>query len=239
MVPVWSASGSFAAVIAVQFLWFFLVALGRVSVGRALRHLAVGGAAGIPLGLFFDLAIGKYASLFHYANFPTTGGFMLVNGIFSYGLAIATVLSLQAEELPPWPGGRKGIALLAASLAFSLALLMPVDQMPPLAGMFLLGALVLLFTEALGLASGRMGYMAQAWRGRFRPATRIWLFSVVTGLVYETANHAFGLWVWENRFPTPAVNLLLIVLLGYFVLLLPIFTFSAVLSGLNQLARGK
>lgn len=241
MVPDWSAYANFAAVIAVQLLWFIFVSLGRVTVRRAFINLALGGAAGVPLGFFFDLVIGKFASIFHYTGIPITLCFMLVNGILSYGLAIATVLSAGYEALPVRGSGRRAIASLVAAAAFSLAVLLPVHRMPPIAGMFLLGAMVLLFSEALAMACCRLGYIAQVGEGRFRPALRLWIFSGATGLVYEAANSIFDLWTWENRFPTPLANLVMVVLLGYVVLLLPIFTFAALLagSGMDQFARGK
>lgn len=239
MTSLLSAYGNFAAVVAVQLLWFVVVSIGRVSIREGIRNLAVGAAAGIPLGLFFDLVIGRYASIFHYADFPTTSSFMLANGILSYGLAIAAVLSFQQDVLPPREGHRKWLALLAASLAFSLALIFPVDRLPTVAGMFLLGALILLFSEALCLVFGQTGYILQAMLGTIGPMVRVWVFSIATGLVYETANYAFALWVWNNHFPSRAINFALIVLLGYFVLLLPIFTFAGTssASGLNKLPR--
>lgn len=220
---------NFVLVVGAQLLWFLVVALRYRSLSRAPAHLALGAAIGIPVGAVFDVAIGKFHAIFHYAGLEMQGPFVLVNAIFSYGLAIATVLARGVEPMPRFRGRRRRMALLAASFLFVLVVWLPLDRWPPIAAMFLAGAIILAFAESVCLAMGRKGALALFVEGRWSPAATIWAFSVVTGLVYELANYFFPLWIWINQAPTPAGNLALIVAFGYFVLFYPIFAIVGIL----------
>lgn len=220
---------NFAAIIVVQLLWFLLVALRSGTLPAVPRHLAIGAIAGLPLGAVFDVAIGKFGNVFHYAGLELSGPFVLLNAILSYGIAVATVLSIGGTKMPPYEGRRRRPAMIAASVMLAVAIWLPIESLTPITTMFLLGALVLVFSEALSIAAASRGYLYQLIFGSARPMVRIWVFSVSTGLVYEVANYLFPLWVWINRTPTPSGNFLLIVIFGYFVLFFPVFTVAALL----------
>lgn len=234
---------NFVAVIAIQFLWFAFITLTRGSLSAAPRRLVIGALVGLPVGLVFDVAIGWAGSIFHYAGLELKGSFLLLNSLLSYGLAIATVLTMNVGGMPPYVGRHRRLALAVACLALVVLslplLLIPVDARSPMEAMLLIGASVLAVSEVVALLSGRTGYLLQFAEGRWKPALRIWLFAIATGVVYEITNHFFPLWVWANQSPTPIVNMLLIVVFGYFVLFLPIFSLMGILRsyrGKNSLA---
>ena len=218
----------FVAVIAIQFVWYCLVSILRGTASSFFRRLAIGALAGIPIGVAFDIAIGQAASIFHYSGLELHGSFLILNSIFSYGLAVATVLSMRVGDTPPQVSGRWAIALGGTCLAVLLSIPLALGNLSAAVAMLLAGALILALTEAAAAAVGRQGYICQLAFGRGVPAAQILTFSALTGLVYELANHFFPLWVWTNQVPTPTGNLILIVLFGYFVLFIPIFTIAGV-----------
>lgn len=230
---------NFVAVIAIQFLWFAFITLTCGSLSAAPRRLMIGALVGLPVGLAFDLVIGWAGSIFHYAGLELKGPFLLLNSLLSYGLAIATVLMMNVGCISPYVGRHRRLAFAFACLALALLslplLLLPVDARSPILAMLLIGASVLAVSEVVALVLGRTGYLLQFAEGRWNPALQVWLFAIATGVVYETANHFFPLWVWVNQSPTPAANMFLIVVFGYFVLFLPIFS----LVGIVRSYRGK
>jgi hypothetical protein len=214
---------NFAIVVGAQLLWFILLIAARGLFPKAPRLLAVGALAGIPLAAIFDIGIGRFGNIFHYAGLEFGGLFVLLNAILSYGTAVATAAAIPVGAMDDYMGDLRRIALATASFAFAVAIWLPLDRWPPAAGMFLLGALILIATEAFCLAFGAKGYLIQVLEGRWVPLARIWAFAAATGVIYEAVNRYFPLWVWVNRSPTPAINLLMIVSLGYFVLFYPVF----------------
>jgi hypothetical protein len=215
---------NFAAVIAVQLMWLTSVTLAQGAMSALPRRLALGAIAGLPLGIVFDVIIGNAASVFHYSGMELEGSFLLLNSVLSYGLAVATVLTVNARGLPRSTGRRPWFVLAGAGVATAIGFFLLLQGRSPMVTMFLVGTLVLIASEGAAHAMGRQGYVQQLASGRWRPIARIWVFSVATGAVYELANHFFPLWVWANKSPTLAGNMLLIVAFGYFVLFVPIFT---------------
>lgn len=81
----------FAVVISVQLGIFLVVAYRQGVSGRRLwRILGRSLLIGIPFGIGFDIIVGEYAGLFNYV-LGVNPLFLLVNGLLSYGLMIATV----------------------------------------------------------------------------------------------------------------------------------------------------
>lgn len=222
---------NFVIVVGAQLLWFIALTAARGSFRSAPRLLGAGALAGIPLGAIFDIGIGRFGDIFHYAGLEYSGLFVLLNAVFSYGTAVATAAVIPVGVMDDYSGPLRRLALVTASLAFALAIWLPLDRWPPVGAMFLLGALILIATEGLCLALGRKGYLAQLLEGRWSPVVRIWAFAAATGVIYELANRYYPLWVWVNRSPTPAFNLLMIVSLGYFVLFYPIFAAAGLIEG--------
>lgn len=90
---------NFAVLILVQLLLFLLVAysLKRKPIDW-LRTLGIGILIGIPFGLSFDLALGKFFGLNSYIlGFGLF--FLTVNAVLSYGLFTATVLLLRKTSI--------------------------------------------------------------------------------------------------------------------------------------------
>jgi len=53
---------------------------------------------GLPFGVVFDLAVGEYAGVYDYQGIGFTFPFLAINGIFSYGLMIATAVLLYSNS---------------------------------------------------------------------------------------------------------------------------------------------
>lgn len=80
----------FVIVITIQFIAFFGFYFYTKTDTKALPLLMKSCLVGIPFGVVFDLVIGHYAGVYTYAlgfSWP----FLLINGMFSYGLMMATV----------------------------------------------------------------------------------------------------------------------------------------------------
>ena len=79
-------------VIFLQLVIFVAAVFARkVSRRRVARYLLFGLIFGLPFGIAFDLVIGKYLHVFTY-TLGFTWPFLVLNGLFSYGLFTATVL---------------------------------------------------------------------------------------------------------------------------------------------------
>lgn len=221
----------FVAIIFVQFAWFGLVGYVSGTASAMPRNFIAGAAAGIPLGVIFDLPIGQLGNIFHYVGVEYNGTFLLLNAVFSYGVAIATALSLSPgrDEMSAGKVSSR-MALLAGALLLATFLLLLVQVWSSLTSMFIIGGTVLVLTELAYLLAGRKFYISQFIRGNPRPVLRVYVFSVSTGIVYEGANLLFPLWTWVNGQGGQALNLLLIVGLGYFVLFYPMFAFAGLIN---------
>lgn len=91
MSEAWS---NFGILLLVQFLIFLSFAFYEKKLTKIGDILGKGILIGIPLGLFFDLVVGKFLGLSIYAlGFGAL--FLLPNGAFSYGIFAATILLLR------------------------------------------------------------------------------------------------------------------------------------------------
>lgn len=89
---------NFAAIICIQLVLFLAVAVYQKRLSDVPSILVHGLLIGIPLGLGFDLIVGKYLGLSSYVlGFGPL--FLLFNALLSYGLFAATVLLLKHMRL--------------------------------------------------------------------------------------------------------------------------------------------
>jgi hypothetical protein len=214
----------FLLVVSLQFIWFLVVSYiycKRIQ----WKYLAVGILIGIPIGAFFDLAIGKFGNIFDYFGLEKSHFFMLINGMISYGISVATVMCVKTDNITSCKA-RPIIGLLIASTAISISQIPLFSGLSSIAAMFLYGAVLVLTIEALCVVFGFKGYTYLAIQGSPKPMLKISIFSALTGLIYELSNYAFPLWNWKNDYPSDFINVVLIITLGYYVLLLPLFTIS-------------
>lgn len=186
-------------------------------------------ALGLPLGLIFDVVIGRFSFVFTYEPFVPTWMFYLLNGLFSYGLAVATV-SLIPEKLPQH-SSRKNLQYTLPITALCLILMLRPFMLPDLVALFVRGALVLAIAESAAIWCRIQGPFTLAAKGHLSPLVRLWVFSVILGLVYETANAVFPVWRWR---PLDGISYLfhetIMILAGYFVLAYAIVIFIHITS---------
>lgn len=226
---VWS---NFALLVAAQLLVFvFTSILTRGSLPKAVRILWVSCLLGVPFGLVFDLLIGKYHAIFSYNALLHSWTFLLLNGIASYGLAIGTVWQLPATMRSLAVTRFKGLAAFLIILAIVTAALLPVQSIPVAAVVLIVGATILVASEALAILWGKEAPLVALANGRIKPFVVVWIASVLIGLVYERVNQAVGIWIWGEVPPIPHwAYRSVIVALGYFVLLHPMFVITRLVN---------
>lgn len=186
-------------------------------------------ALGLPLGLIFDFLIGRFSFVFTYETFFPTWMFYLLNGILSYGLAVATV-SLIPEKLAQLPS-RKNLQCTLPIAGLCLILLLQPFRLPDLVALFVRGGLVLAIAESAAIWRRVEGPLTLAAKHHFSQLVRLWIFSVILGVVYEASNAVFPVWRWR---PLDGVSFpiyeTIMVLTGYFVLAYTIVIFIHISS---------
>jgi hypothetical protein len=204
-----------------------LAAIRRVAPKEALLLLACAMLPGLPLGLLYDHVIGDRQSVFNYVQTPAPEIFWVLNGMLSYGAAIATA-ALFDVQLPAHHSTRFklfGVALFVLTAAVMvLLLIMPIHGVT---AMFVWGVLLILSAEGLAALFGRVGPFSALLRASVRPAATLWASSVMLGAFYELLNAAFPLWRWHARSEIGSWGAEgLVIGLGYVVLLQPMLVLS-------------
>lgn len=211
---------SFAQVVSVQALWYAIVCrFVGISTRDAARSSIVCGLVAIPFGLGFDLFIGTYGNIFRYIHFDQKAIFLVANSFFSYGLAIATVRVVPILPEPVNQCGLNSIAIIPLVCALLGILLVATQGFRAPIAMYLAGALIVVASESLLACVARRGPLMLLLLGMTAPFWRLLVLSIVTGIIYETANYSSPLWFWINGDPPSVSGSLQIVFLGYFVLL--------------------
>jgi hypothetical protein len=218
---------NFAIIITIQLCWFLIVSLLRRDT-HFYKKLFNGLLVGIPIGIFFDLIIGRFSNIFNYHGLENSHLFMIANGSLSYGIAIATAnVFNKSSSFIENEFSRISMFLISLA-AFSMILVVPLTNLSPLFSMFILGGLIIVCIEFLAMSFGICGPILLLTKRNCSGFISGLLFCWVTGIVYETANYIYPLWRWENQFPSSSINLFLIVFLGYYVLFHPIFTINRI-----------
>lgn len=184
---------------------------------------------GLPYGLIMDSFVGFRAGIFDYGGLENSTWFLLMNALLSYGIAIGTAFN-YTSVLARMPRIHRKHSYLYLILASStLFLHSRMSGTTPLIDMFLLGAVILFISDfALVASHGRAVLIAPFSVPR---AFGVLLgFCILTGVVYEATNYIVSLWTWKNDLPSAEINLILVVLLGYFVLMLPMIVLASVFS---------
>jgi len=224
---------NFWFVILVQFIWFIVVFIKMKAQPSFLLCLVIGLVLSIPYGLAMDQIVGEKNRIFSYYGREDSWSFLLLNWIFSYGLAISTVF---AAGLADFHSRKLPIIFLACLVLFVLlieTIYQTVSLEFTLLRMFVLGAILISAAEVAINASGRVGLLRSM--PHLMPAFwKFWIFAILTGLVYESANHLFPLWKWENAAPSTSVNLALVVLFGYCALLYPMIAMQVVFEAIKR-----
>lgn len=210
---------SFWIVLAIQALWYtVLCKYFQIPAKASLKNMVLCGFYAIPLGLAFDLLIGEYSNVFNYVEFPNRSAFLLANWFFSYGLAIASVHVLPRLKPHASTKSQRLIGVILFLVAIIGLLKLPSIRLLTLHTMYLAGGLILFAGEAAMVIFGERGPIQLLTRGIYGPFLRLLAFSVLTGLIYESANHIAPLWIWNEQSPSRYIIEAQIIGLGYFVL---------------------
>jgi hypothetical protein len=223
---------NFAFLIAIQFAVVAALLLYRaIPLRRAALILLRSALFGLPIGVCFDLLIGKYNTVFSYYPTPDVWTFYVLNAALSYGAAIATAWIVPGRLQPAKQAGLAWLTWLLFFASAALLLFLPVNRLPTLVVMFVGGGLVLVMAECAAAVASLEGAMLAALHGRPAQALRLWAIGIAVGAIYELANTVFPVWRWQ---PLPGLSHgmheLLIVTLGYVVLFYPLFVATRILE---------
>lgn len=220
-------SVAFWTVILAQAIWFVVVTAYCGNSKKLLQFLISGIALGVPYGLIMDSLVGYRSGIFNYGGLEASIGFLLINALLSYGLAISTMFNFTSWLSSGLELNRRFSYLFLLIGSALLFVHSRYGGTHALADMFSLGVIILSFSDAVLLIySGRsLLYNLVRLQGAI---FRLGCVSVATGAAYEIANAIAGLWFWENDFPNEYINLLMIVVLGYHVLLFPMLVLAII-----------
>jgi hypothetical protein len=212
----------FVAVVSLQLCVFLALAIYcRIAPRKILQIMVKSASLGIPLGLCFDFIVGRYNTIFGYYPFSPPLMFYLLNGMLSYGLAIASVWIIpQSLVAAHRRGGIMMLALLILVGAAGTLLFLPDLRISTLVLMFAGGTAILALAEASAIFKNASTPLMEALGGRPRMVLQLWGISVAMGTIYEIGNWLFPVWRWS---PVGGFNFLqqeiLLVVCGYFVLI--------------------
>ncbi len=89
---------NFCLVISIQFLFFIFHAYKIGELDDAFHFLKRGLLIGLPFGITIDLFVGHYLGFWDYI-FGFAWWFLIINGLFSYGIMVANVFLLYHQAL--------------------------------------------------------------------------------------------------------------------------------------------
>lgn len=212
---------NFVVLVLSQVVLFLLVTYGLgVNKSNAKKALCWGLILGAPLGYVFDRLFGLYFGVFDY-YMETTLIFLLVNGMFSYGVALATVVLfvcwLDVALVPQSSVAKRLVFMsLISVFLFVFTLLNPMSIL----GVTITSGLFVLVISDLGLSLlGVQSFSGMLVKRDLRKLINIYLFSVIMGMWYEAVNYVFPVWRWglSDDFSKSTTELM-VVFSGYLVL---------------------
>ncbi|MBA3494022.1 MAG: hypothetical protein H0T87_07890, partial [Gammaproteobacteria bacterium] len=220
-------------IVLVQFAFFVATkAISRRFGLTTQSNVFLSVAVAVAFGILMDVVLGAYG-IFGYTldGRPETSieprqlplAVLLFNAIASYGLTVATVATVAGMfSLPVAPSRLwKRITAVVLSLGlFGVA----TSHRASITMMFSWGIVIISGGELL-LASGKQTgpFLALFAHVNFAPVLRMWAFSFVVGLFYETANWLFTFWIWlpGSNYATSIIRVLITVA-GYVAIIHPI-----------------
>jgi len=216
---------NFVLLVTVQ--WGIGVALAgamRARVKQIVAACAIGLLLGIPFGLGFDLLIGRNAGIFGY-YLPPRAGFIFLNGLLSYGAAVATAAFFPRLILPDAASEveHRKLVLLFWLLILGAALVSFIYAAGPLGSMFRAGAIILALGEVVAALCGRRTALAALVHGMPGPLLKFWAAAAGIGALYEIVNLCFPVWHWvpiDSAVSWPVE--FVVVAFGYVVLFHPL-----------------
>ncbi len=181
-------------------------------------------------GLTYDLVVGNLLGVFFYPCAASLGTityatFIFLNSTISYGVFACTVAILPFKlELAP---SHCRLTLKIIFGIFTLVSLVAFIIFSPALKVFSVGATIVFASEFALLSFARLGPVAALLKGDLRLFFTLWGFSVSIGILYESANSIIRLWEWSFLPSSPhTVETILVILIGYFVLVVPAFAIS-------------
>lgn len=218
---------------------FFFILFGQVAVLLAVvllgkrrvlssREFLISAVAGCVIGLTFDLTLNAREVFVYIGDgaSPKYGlslGQLVLNGIFSYGISVATARYFPFQNKTPSQDLRRG-AIVASSVLLVLSGVATYFTEPSsIAAMFVYGMVIICVGELLVLLAGDYGPL---WRILANPTVQsiinLWSWIVGIGLFYELVNFIFPFWRWlpASAYGTWYIEGL-VVALGYIVLFHP------------------
>ncbi len=237
---------NFYIIIFVQLLVLLCAAkYGKPYLRSLSGFIGISAIGGLVLGVFFDVVFGTLG-VFSYINPHTEPGInawglsvphLIVNGILSYGLTVATAYYITPQVTRRLTGTQKRIATAGYLGALFVCVFLAMTQHNQIIDIFLYGAVIVLGAEVLVTSLSYPGVLTSflVYGDYLRPF-RIWLCSIFIGFVYEVTNGLLPFWSWlpHSSYQRGEVEILVVVF-GYVALLYPMIVLWQVLTTKNTL----
>lgn len=217
--------------------FYFRNRTSGTSLQKIILLSACGGLIG---GLLFDVIFGALGVFSYQSKNPNNSFYatglslyqLILNGIFSYGLAIATARYIT----PKIRAGKKDtikkntikkdtalVLALLVLISFGLSFLYTFG----ISTLFMYGVGILALGECILVLTGKSGpFVSLVFTRNYSSFMRLWANSILIGFLYEMVNLLFPFWIWLPRFYPSQVGLeFLIIIFGYMALFHPIIVF--------------
>ena len=219
---------TFFTIIFCQFVVFLVFALvKKKTIREMLWSLKYGLLLGVPLGVFFDITAGYYGGVFDYGEGHWNAFFLFMNGLLSYGIAIATLLIFNISFPKIQNNKNNFLKALLFFMALAGILVFVFANEFVLARMIGIGFIFIFLGEFLLLNyAQKYGPVSSLFRRNSKSFLQIATLSISIGLIYEICNWYNPLWYFtQSKFLTNFHLEILIVLFGYFVLVHSMYAF--------------
>lgn len=223
---------NFFVIIFVQILTF-LVLFSKYNHGHkfGIKELLVSILWGIMIGISFDILLATLGVYSYRSTSPSYKAFpwglsfvqLIVNGIFSFGPAVAAAYYITPKAHPLKNVFHKKViaTCMLGVLVISVTLLFVVRS--PLILLFAVGLSIISIGELVLVFRSKIGPMLSLILVRdYATLFRIWGMVIVIGLLCEVTNYFFPFWVWLPKAHYPHLWIeTLIIIFGYVALFHP------------------
>lgn len=166
-----------------------------------------------------------------------TLGQLMLNDIFSFGLAASTVYCLLPKKVKIKRFIYKKISMIIFSVIFILSCAGLYFVPKSIISLFLGGLAVISFGEGFAIMCNESGPFVSLMRTRkFLSFVTFWINCISVGLLYEFVNWFFPFWVWLPNMEYSHITVeSLVILFGYFVVLHPMVIFWQIMQKMRLL----
>lgn len=227
---------NFLIIIFVQFVIFITFYFSKKrTITSLFKILRLSALFGLLIGLLFDVVLGNLGVYTYISSTPQTvlmpwglsGVQLLINGLVSFGLAVATAYCIMPKARVFGDEVQKKKIIQMGYLVVLVSLLIMTVSTSDLWTLFACGTFIVTVGELILMRQSRAGlFLSVFLNHNYFFFLQIWFQIIVVGFFCEVVNWIYPFWVWLPRSLYSHFGIeILIVLFGYMVLFHPMIVF--------------